>query len=396
MASWRQRHGWRRAAAALLAVAAAGGLRADEPAPLRILSPTGTEAVFGEVEFVVEASAPEPIARVEFLLDGVLRARADAPPYQVTVDAGQRNAEKRFTAVAHGLSGRRWTATVVTPRIPIDLEMQLSLQQLYVTVTRDGRPLPDLRREDFRVFDGEVEQRLVTFEQGDVPMTLVVLLDASESMRGERLAAARSAALALCDRLQPLDEAMVLAFSDRPLRLSRFGRGEPLRGALAEIEAGGGTALNDHLYAALRLLDARQGRPVVLLLSDGADTLSFLGIEEVVWKTRRSDAILYRLRPTAGGAEQVAFATSWRGFRENRDEVAGLEEAIRASGGRVDSVPSGELAEAIQAILTELRQQYALGYYPTTRNRDGSWRPVRVEVTVPGAWIRTRSGYFDD
>ncbi len=395
MASPPRRQGWK-ALAALLLAAAAGGSLAEAPILVTILSPDPAQAAFGEVEFAVEVSAPEPIQQVEFLLDGTVRARDDSPPYRVTIDAGDSNVAKRFTAVAYGLSGKRGSATIVTPSVAIDLKVEVALQQLYVTVTRDEQPVSDLERDAFRIFDSGVEQRLVTFARGDIPMTIVLLLDASESMTGSRLQAALRAAHEFLHRLQPLDEAMALVFSDRPLQMTRFSSGDSVSGALAAIapESGGGTALNDHLYAALRLLDARQGRPVVLLLSDGADTLSLLRIADILWKSRRSDAVLYRIRPTEAG-EPIAFATSWRGFQENRSEIEGLAQIIRESGGGVRSVPSAHLEVAIGAVLDELRQQYVLGYYPTARSRDGTWRPVRVEVTVPGLRVRTRTGYID-
>jgi Ca-activated chloride channel family protein len=379
-----------------VALAAANGrAAADESIRVSITSPAGDQAVFGDLQFEVTVHAAEPIVRVDFFVDKILRATDDTPPYRVQVDTGQGNAQKSFTAVAHGLSGETGTATVATPKIPVDLEMDLALQQLYVTVTRDDSAVLDLERTAFRILDSGLEQQLVTFERGDAPFTVVLLLDASESMKGERLEAALGAARRFLAALTPLDEAMVLVFSDRALYMTGFQQGSTALDRPTRIAAGGGTALNDHLYVALRLLDRRLGRPVVLLLSDGADTLSFLAIDEVRWKLRRGNAVLYRIRPVASGAEPTAFATSWRTFQQNRGEVDGLERALFESGGRVHLVPEERLDEAILAIIEELRQQYVLGYYPSTRQRDGGWRPVLVEVDAPGVTVRTRSGYVD-
>ena len=135
------------------------------------------------------------------------------------------------------------------------------------------------------------------------------------------------------------------------------------------------------------------GRPVVVLLSDGADTLSFLGIDDVRWKMRRSNAVIFRIRLGTGAADQLAFATSWRDFHDTRTEVSGLEEAILESGGRTYSVPMERLEETVAQVLQELRQQYVLGYYPRTQVSEGTWRPIRVEVDAAGVHIRTRSGY---
>lgn len=380
---------------ALLLGVAHGGAAAAEPIQVWITRPTEGEAVFGKIWFEVEVQANEPLTRVDFFVNGALRTRDDTRPYRALVDAGEENVPKRFTAVAHGLSGATGSATVVTPGIPVDLEMDLALQQLYVTVNREDEAVLGLESSAFRIYDGGVEQKLVTFERGDAPFTAVLLVDASESMRGKRLQDALGAARRFLAELRPLDEAMVLVFSDRALHTTAFQRGATTLVTPVGLEAAGGTALNDHLYTALRILDTRLGRPVVLLLSDGADTLSYLGIDEVRWKLRRSDAVLYRIRPMVGGAEPTAFATSWRSFQQNHHEIEGLEAALLESGGRVHVVPEERLEEAILAIIEELRQQYVLGYYPSTRARDGAWRPVQVEVDSPGGKVRTRSGYVD-
>ncbi len=154
--------------------------------------------------------------------------------------------------------------------------------------------------------------------------------------------------------------------------------------------------MNDHLYQALRLLDGRQGRPVVILLSDGADTLSFLTMEEVVWKAHRSNAVIYRIHLQSSGIRSVPLATAWRSTEAHAGEVLGLEEAVDDSGGRVTALARlEELDQALDDVLRELRQQYVVGYYPTDPMNDGTWRPVRVEVNVPEVEVRTRAGYVD-
>lgn len=361
-----------------------------------ITAPEAGVPVFGEVDFSAEVGGRERTVRVELFVDDRRVASLERPPYRVRVDVGDANRPRRFRAVAHGASGGTATAVAVTPKIEVDLEVDLWLQQLYVTVTRDGEAVLDLRREDFEIIDSGVEQRLVTFERGDVPLTMVLLIDASESVMGQHLAASLEAARGLLARLDSLDEAMVLVFSDRVLQISEFSRGETDLADLVDLEAGGGTALNDHLYAALRILEPRQGRPVVVLLSDGADTLSFLTMEQVLWKVWRTDAMIYRIQMTGDPIGDAALATVWRDRGANRQEADGLEQAIEQSGGRVRYVKRIEDLDAtLASVLDELRQQYVLGYYPSSQRHDGSWNPVRVEVRAEGAVVRTRAGYID-
>ena len=375
---------------------AAGPVSAGSIA-VTITSPTGDHAVFDRVEVAADIRADEPVERVEFFLNGRRFATATQPPYSVWVDVGEENLQRHFTVIAIGSSGTRVGAAVSTPAVEIDLVVDAPLQQLYVTASREDRPVLDLGRTDFQVFDNGVEQEIVTFEHGDVPMTIAMLVDVSESMRGEQLQVALDAARGFLSRLTPLDEALVMTFSDRTHRVttssSEIGG---LAAALENLQSGGGTSLNDHLYLALRLLDRRQGRPVIIVLSDGADTLSFLTMEEVLWKAHRSNAVIYRIHLHPSGIRSVPLATSWRSTESHADEVGGLEAAVADSGGRVTALARlGELEQALDDVLQELRQQYVVGYYPTALKGDGTWRPVRVEVSAPGIDIRTRAGYVD-
>ena len=363
-----------------------------------ITSPSGDHAVFDEVEVEADIRADEPVERVEFFLDGRRFATVSEPPYRASVDVGGENSPRHFTVIAVGRSGSRVGAAVSTPAVEIDLVVDAPLQQLYVTATLDEQPVLDLGREDFRIFDNGLEQELVTFERGDVPMTIALLVDVSESMRGEQLQVALDAARGFLSRLTPLDEALVMTFSDRTGRVtSSSSEIDGLAAALDHLQAGGGTTLNDHLYLALRLLEHRQGRPVIIVLSDGADTLSWLTMEEVLWKVHRSNAVIYRIHLNPGGIRSVPLATAWRSTEANADEVEGLEEAVDDSGGRVTALARIEdLGEALDEVLLELRQQYAVGYYPGDPRDDGTWRPVRIEVSRPEVELRTRAGYIDD
>jgi Ca-activated chloride channel family protein len=365
---------------------------------VKIISPTEDHAVFDRVEVVAEVEADEPIDRVEFYLEGRRMATANEPPYKVWVDVGEENRPHTFTVIAIGRSGARIGTAITTPAVQIDLVVEAPLQQLYITATLDQQPVLELGREDFRVFDSGMEQEIVTFARGDVPMTVALLVDVSESMRGEHLQVALESARGFLSRLSPLDEAFVMSFSDRTHQITTSSSEiAGLASALEGLQPGGGTTLNDHLYLALRLLDGRQGRPVVILLSDGADTLSFLSMQEVRWKVHRSNAVIYRIHLQASGLRSVPLATAWRSTEAHADEVRGLEEAVDISGGRVTSVARIEdLGQALDGVLQELRQQYVAGYYPTNPRNDGSWREVRVEVvsSLP-IEVRTRTGYVD-
>lgn len=358
-----------------------------------IRSPRSTQMAFGKVAVEVEVLSAEPVAVVEVRVDGRPAGRLTRPPWGLVVDVGEDNRAHTFEVTATDLDGESATASVTTGRIEVDMELDVGLQQLYATVSRGGVRVLDLGRADFAITDDGEAQSLVTFERGDVPLTAVLLVDTSASMLGDRLAVALAGAQRFVAGMRPLDEAMLMLFSDRIVHLTPF-TGDPaaITAGLGGVEAGGGTALDDHLYLALKLLEARQGRRVAIVLSDGVDVHSLLRMSEVLWAARRSQALIYWIRLGAAGRH----SSSWRNEKEHAREVAGLEQAVGESGGRI--VPIAQIEQAgdvFRDILAELREQYVLGYYPTRDLGDGSWHRVRVSVRGGGLTVRAREGYLD-
>jgi Ca-activated chloride channel family protein len=366
------------------------------PMVVRIVEPSVGRAVFGRVELVADVITEETVARVDFLVDGEKVGSLLRPPYRTVVDLGEENVDRHFEVVALGAWGGRGSATLRTRRVEIEDTVEVALKQVYVTVERGSSQVIDLARRHFVLFEDGQRRDLVTFERGEVPLAAVLLLDASESMRGAPLEAALDGTEKFLSLMGSLDEVQVMLFSDRPLAATRFSnQSEVLLAGLAGLPAGGGTALNDHLYASLRLLDERQGRRVVLLLSDGADVLSTLRMRDVLWKVRRSDALIYWIRLGRGALGQ--FSSAWRDYAANEEERRGLEQAVRYSGGRILDVEGvAQVETAFREVMRELRGQYVLGYYPPARRGAGDWHDVRVDVDATGTELRYRPGYYED
>ncbi len=378
-----------------------GALLAAGAIDVAILDPSPFDPASGEVSVRLEVDAEEPIDRVRLFVDGELATELTEAPWETTIDVGQENREHVFRAVARGVSGATGEMILQTPAIEVDDVLDLPLQQLYVTVTRGDDRVTGLSRDAFTVIDDGRRQDLVTFEGGDAPLTAVLLVDSSESMRGERLQAALRGARAFTAGMRELDEAKAILFADRLLAATPFtDRPEQIHASLGGVEAAGGTALTDHLYAALKILDGRQGRRVVVVLSDGFDVYSALSMRDALWKIRRSQAIVYwiqlRDRIVGDSRELGRYDSAWRDASTNRAEYETLQKIVEESGGRIETIERiGEVEHAFRSILAELREQYVLGYYPTDLHKDGSWRAVKVEVEGFGNRVRVREGYVD-
>jgi Ca-activated chloride channel family protein len=362
-----------------------------------IEKPRSAKMVSGVVEVLAVAAGDEEVATVEFIVDGLPVGELSRPPFAIKVDVGDQNKEHEFRVIARSVNGTTATSIVVTPALAVDDSLEIELQQLYVTVTQDSMRVLDLTSDDFRIFDDGVQQQIVTFESGEVPITAAVLLDCSLSMKGDRLEAAMRGAQVFLDGMNTLDRAMVMLFSDRLLRATEFTEDrQVLNGALTEVTASGGTSVNDHLFIALSRLETEQGRRVIVLFSDGSDVQSVLSMADVLQKARRSQAIIYWIHLRKPDESEIpSYTTPWRNVEANREEFRTLKETIVESGGRIEEVQSIDALDgAFAGILSELRDQYVIGYYPTRAIGDGSWHDVKVRLQKSGS-VRAREGYID-
>jgi Ca-activated chloride channel family protein len=386
--------GWRIPALLAIVLVTAVASAAQEVA---IVRPEPGEPVYGIVQFAVEIYPPSlAVKSVQFYLDYRLVDERTAPPWQTRVDVGQENTGHQFEVVVTPRQGKPFNGRLTTPAFNVDAAVDVKLHQLYVTVSGDGHRIVDLNRGDFSIVDGGQPQRLVTFARGDIPFTAVLLVDASSSMAGGRLATAVEGARIFARDMRPLDEAKLLLFSDRRLKETPFTNlGAIFALGLEGLSAGDGTALNDMLYLAYKRVERRQGRKVIVLLSDGIDVDSVLSMDDVATLRDRVPALVYWIRlAKQGGGEPGGLVSTWRGRKDHAHQIELLERTVHDSGGRILSVNRAhEIGPAFSDILAELRAQYALGYYPQPEPPPGVWRPVEVRISRPGLAVRAPRGY---
>ncbi len=379
----------------LLWVAVLGGTAAAEVS-VRLTEPGAELPVFGQVEVVAEAHATgEDLLSVEVFFDGRSVGRLARPPWRMTVAVEEANQEHRIEVVARGSAGGEARDSVLVQSIHVDDVVDLELQQLYVTVTRAGQRVFGLGKGDFTVLDRGRRQEIVTLAFGDVPFTAILLIDGSVSMHRPLAAAARRGAEALIAGMTALDEAKAMLFSDHLVAATPFTSDPAALGTVFAEHPAGGTALNDQLYWAVRLLERRNGRRVVVLLSDGRDVHSVLDMEEVRESVRRGQTMIYWVRLILEG-QGGPVATNLRSLGASRRQIELLRETVKESGGRILTSRDGAgIEQALAEVLQDLREQYAIGYYPDPALDDGSWRPVAVDLRGGGMKVRTVAGYVD-
>jgi Ca-activated chloride channel family protein len=264
---------------------------------------------------------------------------------------------------------------------------RLDLVQVTVSVTdASGRLVTGLAKEDFQIWEDGREQEITQFTDERVPVSLGVLLDASDSMRGQPIADARQALDRFVGELLfPDDQVFVATFNHLPRLAARWKRPpRTLANVLAGLQPSGGTAIYDALAQTAPLFERRDNiRAAFVLISDGADTASDLTLHQALDVVRRSDAFVYAIAIDPLDARAST--------RVNPDA---LRDITSLTGGYTEVVRSStDLAPATARIADELNKQYTVGF-SSSRPPDGSWRTLRVRVRRAEHYVRARRGYY--
>lgn len=274
-----------------------------------------------------------------------------------------------------------WTA-VVAAQQPV-FRASVSVVRVDVLASDGGRPIPGLTAADFEVLDNGTPQAIEAVIGDTEPIDVLFTFDRSASTRGETLTRLRESASALLDALQPDDGAGLLTFN-HTLRLTvPIGPAQNVRAVLDQIEPDGSTALLDASAAALALTASNSHRSLVLLFTDGVDTLSWLPEHSVLEAARGSDAVMYAVTLP----ERRGFAQPLMG-----DEAL-LKRLAEATGGRLLRAGSpGELRGRFIEVLNEMRSRYVLTYTPTAPDAPG-WHELSVRLRARKGKVASRAGY---
>lgn len=258
----------------------------------------------------------------------------------------------------------------------------------------DGNYVTDLEKDDFRVYEDGVEQKLAVFNQVKQPVYVVLLIDASGSVIGS-LPEIKAAAIAFTDQLQPTDYVFPVMFSGTviPLLPQATNDRVALRKAIGRIELIRDNATS--LYDAVQIVNDRilkrlRGRTALILFTDGEDASSSKATKKsTLDDAQESEALIYTIQyPRVVSMNKEGMVTVKAMSPEHGDY---LERLAGVTGGRYYKGDSGKkIKQALASIAEELRRQYILGYYPGRPIEKGRWRKLKVAVNRQGMNARTR------
>jgi len=273
------------------------------------------------------------------------------------------------------------------------LKVDVNLVNVFVTVTdAHGAPVAGLTKENFVLNEDGHEQKIAVFDkESALPISIALAIDTSLSTRHDlplEQAAAKRFAHAI---IRPVDALSVYAFSEVVNEATRGFTPDLKRidEGIDHIRMGAATALFDAIYLTSRALDKRKGRKVIVLITDGGDTISKVDYKEAVRAAEEAEALVYSI---------IIVTIEASAGRETGGEHALIQLSEDTGGKYYYATSTGQLDDAFHKISDELRTQYLLAYYPAQHESFSEFRRIEVKLAgVPeaGAYhTRHRAGYY--
>jgi len=274
------------------------------------------------------------------------------------------------------------------------IRVDVNLVRIVATVkTQSGELVKALQKEDFQVADNGAPQQVAVFErQTDQPLSVALLIDTSGSTAKELKYESDSAARflkALLSEGNPQDVVALYTFNWQIVRQNYFTHSHAsLENSLKKLYGEAGTSLYDAIYLAAHDLEDREGRKVMIIVTDGGDTTSSKSLKQALEAAQLADAVIYPV---------VVMPITNDAGRNIGGENA-LTFIAQGTGGRTFlQTGAAQLDKAFGGIITELRTQYVLGFYPhdvpLTKN---PFHTLEVRVKPADLRVSARNGYYGD
>ena len=281
----------------------------------------------------------------------------------------------------------------------IKIDSTLVTVPVSISNSASGIFVTNLVKEDFKVFEDGIEQKIAYFGVSDVPLTVILLLDVSTSTK-YKIEEIREAAAIFVNQLNPQDRVEIIKFNRKVKVLVRATRKrKKIFKALEKVKFGGGTSLYDAVDITLdERLRKVKGRKAIVLFTDGVDTTSkYAFFDDTVKKAEKSNTILFPIfYDTYVKALKKGSRSSVRELGERKLGKMYLDELAILTGGRLvepDSTSDG-LNQAFAVIADDLRHQYTLGFYPIKVGKRGQRKTLKVRVFRTNLNVRARGSYI--
>jgi Ca-activated chloride channel family protein len=266
------------------------------------------------------------------------------------------------------------------------------LVNVFVTATdARGTPVATLQKDNFRLKEDGKEQKVAVFDrESALPLSIVLAVDTSLSTKKDLPLEQASAHKFVHTILRPQDGLSLYKFSEEVNEVVPFTSDlKKIDAGIDRIRNGSATALYDAVFLGANALGRRQGRKVMVVITDGGDTVSQVDYKAALRSAQEAEALVYSI---------IIVPIEASAGRDTGGEHALIQISEDTGGKYYYATSLPQLDEAFHKISDELRTQYLLAYYPSQRYSDSEFRRVEVELINSPAGgpyrLRHRAGYY--
>lgn len=278
-------------------------------------------------------------------------------------------------------------------------KVDVKLVNVFVSVTdAQGSPIGNLTKDDFKLREDGVPQKISVFaKESALPLSIVLAVDTSSSTRKDIRLELEAARRFIHSMIRPQDSVALYTFATDVREMTPFtSRLKQVDNAINQVEVGGATCMYDAVYLGAKALINRQGRKVLVLITDGGDTASSIGYREALRAAQQSEALVYSL---------IDVPVEASAGRNTGGEHALIQMSTDTGGRYFYAASVSQLEKAFEEISDELRTQYLLAYYPVDRLARSDFREIEVTARPHSSQgqgssdpedlvVRARRGYY--
>jgi Ca-activated chloride channel homolog len=270
------------------------------------------------------------------------------------------------------------------------IKVDVKLVNVFVTVTDPhGAPVAGLKKQDFTLLEDGAPQTISIFDkESALPLSIILAIDTSLSTRKDMSLELNSARRFAHTILRPVDGLSLYEFSEVVNEIVPFTADlKTIDRGIEHPRLGAATALYDAIYLSSRALEKRQGRKVLVIITDGGDTVSQADYKQAVRAAQEAEAIVYPI---------IDVPVEASAGRDTGGEHALIQISEDTGGKYYYATSVAELDAAFRKISDELRTQYLLAYYPSQRYSSSDFRRIQVKVDGDdsGYSVHNRTGYY--
>lgn len=258
------------------------------------------------------------------------------------------------------------------------VDVRLVMVEAFVR-DQHGRPMDDLKKEDFRLWEDGAEQKITHFSRDELPLAVALVVDRSGSV-APFMPELRRAAYETLSQLKQGDEVALFSFDSEVDRLEELTTDRRrIAERIARIRAGGGTNISDALAEATHYLAlaARDRRRIIILISDNQETTrGHTGQGTVIRRALETEVVIYSVKTPGEPTPLTMRIPNWLGGGTS------VRRVTEETGGEIIDVDRvGSLRAALAAVVSRLKTRYTLGYSSSNKQRDGAFRRIEVHLT---------------